>query len=77
MIYILLLSLFTLFSCSSPTSSSIHNPPADHTINIGGALHKSGLRDPLKNCSSSSCHGSDLKGGTAKVSCYQCHGRKW
>lgn len=66
------LGLFTY--CSSPTESK-YDPPADHTISKDGAKHKSGLNSPLENCIS--CHGTDLKGGTSGVSCYECHGVKW
>jgi len=52
-----------------------HNPPSDHTISKDGFMHKSGLEQPLVNCAS--CHGSDLKGGTTGVSCFECHGAKW
>ena len=52
-----------------------HNPPSDHTIGKDGFMHKSGLEQPLANCAS--CHGSDLKGGTVGVSCFECHGAKW
>jgi cytochrome c553 len=73
---ILLAGLLVLTACSNPTSSNNNaNPPASHTINKGGHLHKSGLNDPLTNCVS--CHGSDLKGGTEAPSCYSCHGKKW
>ena len=62
--------------------------PDDHTVNQGGASHKSGLNRPFREssgCSQSDCHQSDLRGGPAKVdgratiapSCYQCHGKKW
>lgn len=52
-----------------------YSPPADHTISKDGYLHKSGLDQALTNCVS--CHGSDLKGGTTGVSCYECHGKEW
>ena len=52
-----------------------YNPPADHTINQSGYMHKSGLNQPLVNCVA--CHGSDLNGGTSGVSCFECHGTKW
>ncbi len=59
------------YSCDTPN----YDPPADHTINNDGFMHRSGLHDPLTNCIS--CHGSDLSGGTVGVSCYECHGKKW
>jgi len=61
-------------ACSSPASDST-NHPADHTVNKNGVYHKPGLENPTTNCVA--CHGSDLRGGTAGVSCYQCHGQKW
>lgn len=76
MLKIFILVFLTVTFCSSPNSNkSKYNPPADHTISKDGAKHKPGLNDPLKNCTS--CHGNDLKGGTASVSCYECHGKKW
>ena len=49
--------------------------PANHTIDKGGTYHKPGLYEPLANCVS--CHGDDLRGGTAPQSCFSCHDRKW
>lgn len=74
---ILLLMLMMVFTiaCEKKHEGSDYNPPADHTINNDGFLHKSGLNDPLTNCVT--CHGSDLKGGTTAVSCYECHGKEW
>ena len=74
---ILLLMLMIVFTiaCEKEGGSSDYNPPADHTINNDGFLHKSGLNDPLTNCVT--CHGSDLRGGTTGVSCYECHGEEW
>ena len=69
-----LIPLFLFFSCESPTESK-YNPPASHTINKDGVMHKSGLTTPAANCAS--CHGSDLRGGDSGVSCYECHGKKW
>lgn len=63
-----------LAGCTSPASDSA-DPPADHTVNKGGIYHKPGLNDPLTNCVA--CHGADLRGGTAGVTCYRCHGQKW
>jgi mono/diheme cytochrome c family protein len=65
---------FWLAACTSPASDS-GDRPADHTVNKAGAYHKTGLNDPLANCVS--CHGADLRGGTAGVSCFKCHGQKW
>lgn len=63
------------FCCDKSPTSSKYDPPTDHTISKDGAKHKSGLQTPLENCTS--CHGSDLKGGSTGVSCYDCHGKKW
>lgn len=70
-----ILVLIVLFIGCEKASDSKYNPPADHTISKDGFMHKSGLNQPLVNCVS--CHGSDLKGGTTGVSCFECHGTKW
>jgi len=44
-------------------------------VSKDGAMHKSGLNTPETSCTG--CHGSDLRGGTCKVSCYECHGKVW
>ncbi len=44
--------------------------PAGHTESMGGVMHQPGKEDPLASCTT--CHGSDLSGGTAS-SCYTCH----
>lgn len=67
-------------ACKNPQDSNSSNntsssTPADHTTNVHGVKHKAGLNNASTNCTS--CHGNDLKGGTAGVSCYQCHGKKW
>jgi len=49
--------------------------PENHTIDKSGAYHKPGLYDPMINCVS--CHGDDLRGGTADQSCFSCHGKNW
>lgn len=72
---ILFLLLIFIISCEKTNDLPKYNPPADHTISKDGFLHKSGLDQPLTNCVS--CHGSDLKGGTTGVSCYECHGKEW
>ena len=59
--------------CKTPTTDT--SRPADHTINKSGSYHKTGLTNPTVNCVQ--CHGSDLKGGSAGVSCFKCHGQKW
>ncbi|OGD22026.1 MAG: hypothetical protein A2W03_15685 [Candidatus Aminicenantes bacterium RBG_16_63_16] len=61
-------------ACSSPAGDS-GNHPADHTVNKGGTYHKPGLENPLADCVA--CHGADLNGGTAGISCFRCHGQKW
>lgn len=74
---ILALSLSVLFilviSCEKNTSD--YNPPSDHTVSMSGYMHKAGYDQPLTNCTA--CHGADLTGGSAGVSCYECHGKKW
>lgn len=74
---ILALVLLLASACSNnPTDSkSSNNAPADHTVSKSGVMHKSGLTNPTTNCVE--CHGSELKGGTAGVSCFSCHGKKW
>ena len=74
-ISILFLMLFLIIACEKTNDLPKYNPPADHTISKDGFLHKSGLDQPLTNCVS--CHGSDLKGGTTGISCYECHSKKW
>lgn len=69
----------SLIDCnqSNPVSSGggSGNAPTDHTVSFGGANHKPGYLNASTNCVS--CHGSDLKGGSSPVSCYNCHGKKW
>lgn len=72
---IILLMLVLIIACENENDLPEYNPPADHTVNEDGFMHKSGLTQPLANCVS--CHGSDLKGGTTGVSCFECHGQKW
>ena len=71
----LLLMLVLIVSCEKEDITSNYNPPSDHTVSKDGIMHKSGLNQPIDNCIS--CHGADLKGGTAGVSCFECHGQKW
>ena len=71
---LLLLMLASIIGCEESNDPK-YNPPADHTISKDGYMHKSGLDQPLVNCVS--CHGSDLKGGTTGVSCFECHGKQW
>jgi hypothetical protein len=66
--------VFLINSCES-TVESDYNPPDDHTLNKDGIMHKSGLENPDINCVF--CHGEDLRGGTADVSCHECHDKKW
>ncbi|MFA9389358.1 MAG: hypothetical protein ACERKD_06105 [Prolixibacteraceae bacterium] len=74
-----ILLIFLLFvlvsSCEKSNDVPKYTPPADHTTSKDGTMHKSGLDNPLANCIS--CHGSDLKGGTTGVSCFECHNKKW
>ena len=72
---ILFLLLILIIACEKTNDLPKYDPPADHTISKDGFLHKSGHDQPLTNCVS--CHGSDLKGGTTGVSCYECHGKEW
>ena len=74
-LWILFLLFILIIACEKTDDSPKYTPPADHTISKDGFLHKSGLDQPLTNCVS--CHGSDLKGGTSGVSCYECHGKEW
>jgi len=74
-VLILLLMLGLVIACEKTNDLPKYNPPADHTISKDGFMHRSGLEQPLTNCAG--CHGSDLKGGTVGVSCYDCHGKKW
>jgi len=71
----LMLLMLVLITGCEETNNSKYNPPADHTISKDGYMHKSGLAQPLVNCVG--CHGSDLKGGTTGVSCFECHGKQW
>lgn len=72
--WFLLFIAFTAFqACSDPTSPSGAAP--NHTVNVKGVYHKTGLTNPTANCVE--CHGADLQGGTAKKSCFSCHGKKW
>jgi len=73
MVLIPFLILFLIIACEK--NDHKYTPPADHTISQDGFMHKSGLNQPLANCVS--CHGSDLKGGTTGVSCFECHRKKW
>ncbi len=68
------LMALAMAACSSPAGDSAGHR-ADHTVNKSGVFHKPGLDNPLTNCVS--CHGADLRGGTAGVSCFKCHGQKW
>jgi hypothetical protein len=74
--FILIPAIFIIYACSSSNETSpASNIPTDHTVNEKGTMHKPGLNNPTVNCIS--CHGSDLKGGSAGKSCYSCHGQKW
>ena len=74
-ILIKILLVVLISSCEKTNDIPKYSPPTDHTISKDGTMHKSGLDQPLTNCVS--CHGSDLKGGTTGVSCYECHGKQW
>ena len=77
---VILLAIF--FGCSNssePTQSTSNTSssvvPVDHTVSEKGVMHKSGLNSASTNCIS--CHCSDLKGGSAGISCYSCHSKLW
>lgn len=84
-----MLCIVILLSCDGFFPSQVKvDVPADHTVDVSGALHKTGLFDPsnpVQGCTDAACHGDDLKGGVAVSggrhvavpSCYQCHGAIW
>jgi hypothetical protein len=58
----------------APTTT--RHPPKTHTVDQGGVKHAVGSDNPTQKCAI--CHGKDLRGGkVAKVSCYECHVKKW
>jgi hypothetical protein len=57
---------------ATPGTTAIR--PADHVKDRKGALHKSGGKQAMQNCTP--CHGADLR-GDAGPSCYTCHNQKW
>lgn len=74
-LFFVFLMVIVMSSCEKTNDPPKYSPPSDHVISKDGSLHKSGLDQPLNNCTS--CHGSELDGGTSGVSCYECHGKKW
>lgn len=70
----LAIALCLLLGCGDEDKSK-YNPDEAHSVSKDGARHMPGLQDPLTSCSA--CHGTDLKGGTSGVSCFECHGEKW
>ena len=74
-IIVILSIALVIISCTKSSTNSNYTPPSDHTVSEDGIKHKPGLAQATTNCVS--CHGSDLKGGTVGVSCYECHGKKW
>ncbi len=65
-------------SCYECHTEEIWDWQKTHTMSLigvhGTGLHDTaGMYDPKNNCSS--CHGNDLKGGSATKSCYECHTR--
>jgi cytochrome c553 len=74
-IMVVLLSVLIVVACNDSVTAPNSTSPDDHTINRGGVRHKSGYTDPVNNCTA--CHGDDLRGGSAAVSCFKCHGQKW
>jgi hypothetical protein len=73
--FAVMLILFCSKSSNSVNGPGSVNPPEDHTVNKDGVRHKNGLQNATQNCVS--CHGQDLTGGSAGISCYSCHGKKW
>jgi hypothetical protein len=51
-----------------------YHPPADHTKDKEGVMHKPGAKRESATCKE--CHGQDLKGGDGP-SCYTCHDKEW
>ena len=45
-----------------------------HSVNMQGSYHHTSLYQAAAVCGT--CHGADLKGGTA-ASCYKCHVSRW
>jgi hypothetical protein len=75
---VLVLGVVMVTGCSTaddPASSTSSSAPSSHTLSKKGVMHMTGLTSPVSNCAS--CHGSDLRGGTAGVSCYSCHNQLW
>ncbi|NTU50303.1 MAG: hypothetical protein HGA87_05390 [Desulfobulbaceae bacterium] len=60
-------------SCYQCHKTAVWDWRSSHTVNISNHWHKPGFFDPATNCTQ--CHGTDLKGGTSKISCYtsSCH----
>jgi len=63
-------------SCYECHSSDMWNWETTHIYELtgidGSGKHvQDGLYDPGNNCTT--CHGTDLTGGTSKKSCYECH----
>ena len=60
----------------SDSSTVPADAPEGHTVMKDGVPHRTGLKDPLVNCSI--CHGATLQGGSnGEPSCFRCHGQKW
>ena len=72
--YFVILAIISILACSKSTEPE-NDAPDDHTVSIEGVRHKSGLNNPDVNCVA--CHGQLLDGGSAGVSCFDCHGKKW
>lgn len=49
--------------------------PKTHTIDKDGTMHAPGLENPTSRCTA--CHGKDLRGGRAGISCFDCHDKQW
>ncbi|MDX2470015.1 MAG: hypothetical protein QNL04_05495 [SAR324 cluster bacterium] len=75
--------LLTLQACQAVTQDDTNDTTPSlfaspiHTNSILGKPHGEGLFTPLASCSSSTCHGSNLKGNTVAPSCTTCHGKIW
>jgi hypothetical protein len=72
-ISIILFASVIIYGCAHYEHSL--NTPADHKEKKHGIMHKTGMDNPVKNCTP--CHGDDLKGGDVNKSCYSCHGKEW
>lgn len=80
---VLVVACFSIASCRSerientlPPKDSNSTPvqvPFPHPDNFKLPSEHGVIAVQSKNQNCTSCHGTDLRGGTSKVSCYQCH----